>query len=366
MPNAVTHVDLRDFRNYERLSLDLDPRTTIFVGPNGVGKTNVVEAVQLLLTAESFRKPAWEDVVRWRAGESVLSASVEGDTGRTDITARITERRSPSFSVNNKRLRRTRDVADVLPCVVFTPDDLQMVKGSAENRRSAIDGIGDRLSKTYRSLRQDYERTVRQRNRALKESAADSVLDVLTERAAETGARLVAHRLKLFERMRRASIASYGVISDGQPLGVEYVSEWLPNGDEGSETTASDAARALREALEERAAEERGRGMTLAGPHRDDLVFLVEDRDSRVFGSQGQQRSIALAWKLAEVDVVDAVAGKAPALLLDDVMSELDRGRRRALATFVGTRTQTLATTTNLDYFEQETLEQATVVRLER
>jgi DNA replication and repair protein RecF len=334
-------------------------RVTVIVGPNATGKTNIIEALQLLTAASSFRNPSWGECVRWGAPTTSLLMEAQGDERKLETRLVLSAEGRRTYSVNGSVKRKLTEVSGILPSVVFTPDDLRMVKDSADKRRAAIDGVGDQLSAAYSSLRGEYERTVRQRNAALKSPEADEgVLRALTDRLKNTGEAFSGHRKRLFARLAERLTTAHASLVPGESLEAVYESSWRRKGfDEDCET-------AFAEALEVSGDEERSRGTTLVGPHRDEVRFLLDGRDARTFASQGQQRTIALAWKLAEVSVINDVGGQPPILLLDDVMSELDEDRRHALASFVGDATQTFVTTTNIGYFEQEMIARAHVVRL--
>jgi DNA replication and repair protein RecF len=361
----ITRVELTDFRNYTSFVLEPDERLTVLVGPNAVGKTNVIEAIELVTEADSFRKPAWAELVREGCGRAVVSVHADSEIGgHTDVSL-VVENNRRAYRVNGGAPRRAvADVAGTIPAVVFTPDDLRMVKDSPERRRSAIDALGTQVSKAYGTVKAEYERIVRQRNALLKErEASRSEIAPWTERLAQVGGALAAHRLRLFARLAPHVAEVYASLSGGEELGIDYLPSW--DASPGCfELDAQGIAGAMRVVLEERQAEERVRRTTLAGPHRDDIRFSAGGREARAFASQGQQRTIALAWKLAEIQVVEDITGTTPVLLLDDVMSELDENRRHALAGFVGDRAQTFVTTTNLGYFDPELVANATVVTL--
>jgi DNA replication and repair protein RecF len=357
---SVIRLKLNDFRSYESLDLEPGEKITIVVGSNAVGKTNIIEAVQLLTAASSFRNPSWSECVRWGSDGARLSLEAEGDGRRLDTRLTISVGGRRAYSVNGSVKKKLSEVTGLLPSVVFTPDDLGMVKESAERRRSAIDGVGDQLSRAYFTLRGEYERIVRQRNVVLREASIDSgVLGALTERLEDRGQAFSAHRKRLFSRLASRVVEAYSSLVPGETLEALYESSWSRRGiAEEGETAFGDALRLTK-------ADERARGMTLIGPHRDEVHFLLNGKDSRVYASQGQQRTIALAWKLAEVSVITEVGGQPPVLLLDDVMSELDEARRHSLATFVGEAAQTFVTTTNIGYFDKDMVDRAQVVRLQ-
>jgi DNA replication and repair protein RecF len=357
---VVTQLVLRDFRSYELFELDPDPSLTILVGPNAAGKTNVIEAIQLVTAGDSFRRPQWPELVRWGAQEASVTLHAIGENRvlETELSVGPSGRRT--YRVNGKIRRRISEVAGVVPCVTFTPDDLRLVKDSADRRRGAIDGVGDQLSPAYMAARLEYERVVRQRNALLKNPEANAgVFEALTDRLVVQGALFMGHRHRLFDRVSERMSDVYTTLSQGERLKARYVPSWERG---GMRDEPSSAEEALRSSLRARRAEEVARGLTLLGPHRDEVEFKVNGREARAFASQGQMRTIALAWKLAEVAVIKDIAGQAPVLLLDDVMSELDEARRHALAAFVGEAAQTFLTTTNLGYFEKDLVSRARVV----
>lgn len=356
----VTRLAFTDFRCYQRFELEPSATLTVLVGPNATGKTNVIEGIELLTAAESFRKPAWGDVVRWGADEARLEMKAEGSGRALDTVMYASCSGKRTYKVNGKTRRRVSEVAGIIPCVVFTPDDLRIVKDAAERRRAAVDGVGDQLSPAYRGARVEFERILKHRNSLLRDEARDEgVLSAWTSRLIEAGVAYSGHRRRLFDRISIRMAEAYRTLSCGENLSAAYLASW-----DQRASSASEPLEAMETALKATSREERARGTTLVGPHRDEIVFSVDGRDARSFASQGQQRTIALAWKLAEVGVMTEIGGQPPVLLLDDVMSELDESRRHALARFVGDAAQTFMTTTNLGYFDKELVDRALVVEL--
>ncbi len=362
----ITAVELTDFRSYHSWRLEPDPGLTVLVGPNAAGKTNAVEAIRLLTTGTSFRRPRWEELVRWGEARTRAAMTAEAPGRKTDVSLDVNEDGSRSFTVNGKHVASGADVAGLVPSVVFTPDDLGMVKGPADRRRGEIDELGQQLSATYGRLRREYDRVVRQRNQLLKEDERDaSLLAAWDERLVDLGSRLRQHRARLVGRVAVFAGDFHRRVCAGEELDVRYV-----KGPQRARVPVDSAVgpdeerRAIRDELEERRAEEEARRVTIVGPHRDDIEFLIGGRDARAFASQGQQRSVVLAWKMAELHVVQEVTGTEAVLLLDDVMSELDADRRRALTTEVGSSVQTILTTTNTGYFDQDLLGRALVVTI--
>jgi DNA replication and repair protein RecF len=358
----ITRLELRDFRNYERYTLEPSTGLTVLVGPNAAGKTNIIEAVQMVTSARSFRRPRFDDLVRWGAAGARVTLKAEEGARSLEMALDIDAEGRRTYRVNGQTKRRLSEIPGILPSVVFTPEDLDMVKGPAERRRSAVDDLGEQLSPAYGSLRRDYGRIVRQRNALLREGSGREALSVWDDQLASVGARLVVHRLRLLERVMRRASVRYAAMADGEELAYSY-SDRCGLGSCDAEDTPG-VEEGLRSEIARRSGEERVRATTLAGPHRDDIVFSVAGRDARSFASQGQQRTVALAWKLAEVEVVEEVLRRPPVLLLDDVMSELDAARRAALSEIVASEIQTIVTTTNTGYFSPEILERATVASI--
>lgn len=354
----IRRLELKDFRSYGSFELEPAQGLTVLVGPNAVGKTNVVEAIELVTEMASFRNPVWADLVREGAERAIVLMQAEAESGsRTDITLTVENGRR-AYRVNGTPKRAVIDAAGLVPAVVFTPDDLRVIKEGADRRRSALDSVGAQISRAYGQLKNEYDRVLRQRNALLREpETSDRELEPWTQLLARTGTALTARRQGLTDKMAGRVSDEYEALSSGERLSVDYTSGWNTGGP--TDETA------MLERLHARASEERARRMTLVGPHRDDIRFEIDGRDARAFASQGQQRSAALAWKLAELDAIEELSGKTPVLLLDDVMSELDESRRHALATRVGRRAQTIMTTTNLGYFDESLIEDAKVIELQ-
>lgn len=359
---SITKLTLDDFRNWDSFEVEPHPSLTVFVGPNAVGKTSIIEAIQLLTETVSFRRPAWVDTVRWGSEEATLTLQAEGDGRLMETRLEITAAGKRTYRVNGKVRKRLTEVSGVIPCVTFTPDDLGLVKNAAETRRSSIDSIGAQLSPTYAKARNEYERIVRQRNTLLRDGAADTrSLAALDTLLIEGGSRLLNYRLRLFGRLKGPIARVYGLLATGEELTVAYLTSWERD---GAVYEGQPPEEAMRCHLQARRPEEIARKKSLVGPHRDDISFFINGKTARSFGSQGQQRTIALSWKLAEVEVMRDIAAQPPVLLLDDVMSELDQTRRDALASLVGSAAQTFVTTTNLGYFDDSLIQRSLVVNL--
>lgn len=365
MDLSITHLSFRNFRSYETFELgDIGP-LTVFVGPNAVGKTNIVEGIQLLTAQSSFKHPTVEQLVHAGAPFGRIEADVSD--GKRALQLAVTLEEGKKKHLLNGKPKRTADLKGLVPSVTFTPDDLELSKGSQSVRRTALDALGSQLSKNHYLIRRDYEKVLRHKNRLLKEEAAPMLVDSINEMLVTCGAQLTCYRAALFEKLSLRMGEYYREITGGhESLGTRYIPSWRRNDDGGEEVapTRDEARAALECALAEHSGEERARRRSVVGPHADRIEFFIDGRDASAFGSQGQQRSVVLAFKLAEAALVQDVLQQKPILLLDDVMSELDAARRRSLVSFIADDIQTFITTTNLDYFDADIRDAARIVEL--
>ncbi len=357
MSLLVKRISFSGYRNLGGKVIEPAAGITVLVGPNATGKTNTVEALQFLTSGTSFRRPSPAELLAPGEQRSSVAAVLEGDGRVLDVEMVCTPEKR-KFVRNGKPCRGI-DLPGNLLSVLFCPDDLSFVKGSASKRRGELDAFGAQANSGYRKVLSTYTRSVEQRNRLLKDGCDPALLDAWDESVALGGATLLHYRLNLFERLRTLVAAIYGEVVPGERLSCEYVSS--------VEGAAAGMSRdELRDAMVSQMQAGRDddlrRGQTLVGPHRDDISFSIDGRDARTFGSQGQQRTVALAWKMAEVRLCEDLLDQRPLLLLDDVMSELDENRRACVTDFVQGGIQTVITTTNLGYFSDDALGRMKVV----
>lgn len=367
MDLSLTHLSFCNFRNYKTFSLDDIGPLVILVGPNAVGKTNIIEGIQLLTSQTSFRNPLISQIPFAGTDRAYASADIAGNDRLLKLELVIKDDKKKYFL--NKKARNSVDLKGILPSVVFTPDDLVIAKGSMYIRRSALDAIGSHLSKNYYLIKKDYDKILHHKNRALKDEASEDVLESINELIVTCGAQLTCYRCALFEKLSQVMGRFYHEITKGgETLDTCYIPSWQHNAPpclKLYDFDRDDARGALSCALTAQAGEERARHRALIGPHADKIEFYVNGKNVTSFGSQGQQRSVVLAFKLAEVTLIQTMLHQNPLLLLDDVMSELDTYRRHALLSFIiEGDIQTLITTTTLSYFDENLISSAQVIPL--
>lgn len=331
---SVGHLWLADFRCLSEIDVELASGLTVLQGANGQGKTSLLEAIGWVARARSFRGVTDAMLVRSGATEAIVRAEVTTSERRQLFEAEIRATGRNRILCNRQAVTRTRDLHGLLRVTVFAPDDLTLVKGGPAERRNFLDELLAMLAARYDAARSDFERVLKQRNALLRSGVRDdearSTLDVFDAQLVRAGAELIRGRLRLLERLVPAVAAAYEMLAlDQRPVGAAYTSESSP-----VPLTAADADTVedlLRDALAQRRRAEIDRGLTLVGPHRDELVLMIDGLDARYQASQGEQRTLALALRLAGHVVVRELAGAAPVLLLDDVFSELDAQRAAAL-----------------------------------
>ena len=375
MGMRLTSLTLVDFRNYEHYEISGIGGLTVFTGLNGVGKTNILEGIHLITSASSFRHSPIEQIVRHGASHALVKAELS-DENRSLCTSLTLAPGKKKYSINGKT-KGTGDVRGILPAVSFVPDDLEIAKKSSSVKRNALDGLGVQISKNYHVIHRDYEKAIRYKNRLLKDEEPQELVDAINDTLLTCATQLHCYRHALYEKMMPVLAVRYDEISHGEGgFSSCYIPSWVHLeehiGEMDSEWQAGDEAHdrdSVREQLERAlsayAAEERARKRCIVGPHNDKIAFFLERRDVSQFASQGQQRSIVLAWKLAEVEMVRRTLGTNPVLLLDDVMSELDEFRRAMLVECLGEDIQAFITATDLSAFSEGLLSRARVIALQ-
>jgi DNA replication and repair protein RecF len=391
----VSHLSITHFRNYQRLELDFSRRLALLQGPNAQGKTNLLEAIYFLATSKPVHATNEREVVDWQAQEepipySRLAAVLQSEQGgrlrTTEVEILLTPKGDGLNFTKQVRIngvnKRSMDLIGLLRAVLFLPEDIKLVDGAPSERRRYLDIALCQIDPRYTRALAAYQKVVTQRNsllRTLREqgaragnSSVEAQLGFWDERLVQHGAMVVAQRHNFVQQLAALAKVYHVELSAGrEELELQFLPSFnyteLPDEpfahyQDGLELASllsgtvqvEDVAARFAAKLVERRARELAAGSTLYGPHRDDLRFLANGRDLRLYGSRGQQRTAALALKLAEVQAMTAATGEAPLLLLDDVMSELDAQRRGTLLAALEGVAQAVITTTDWEDFTPE------------
>ncbi|MFD3545046.1 DNA replication/repair protein RecF [Streptomyces sp. NPDC058655] len=350
----VSHLSLADFRSYARAEVPLDPGVTAFVGPNGQGKTNLVEAIGYLSTLGSHRVSSDAPLVRMGADRAIIRAALTQGERQQLVELELNPGRANRARINRSSQVRPRDVLGIVRTVLFAPEDLALVKGDPGERRRFLDELVTARSPRMAAVRSDYERVLKQRNTLLKSAAMArrhggrsmdlSTLDVWDQHLARTGAELLAQRLDLIATLLPLADKAYEQLAPGGgPLGLAYRSSAGEPVDSGAARTREALYEVLLAALAEVRKQEIERGVTLVGPHRDDVLLRLGELPAKGYASHGESWSYALALRLASYELLRS-EGAEPVLILDDVFAELDTRRRERLAELVAPGEQVLVT----------------------
>ncbi|OBE93880.1 DNA replication/repair protein RecF [Mycobacterium sp. 852002-10029_SCH5224772] len=350
----VRHLGLRDFRSWAHADLELQPGRTVFIGANGFGKTNLLEALWYSCTLGSHRVGTDAPLIRAGAARAVVSTIVVNEGRECAVDLEIAAGRANKARLNRSPVRSTREVIGVLRAVLFAPEDLALVRGDPSERRRYLDDLATVRRPSVAAVRADYEKALRQRTALLKsvsgaryrgDRSALDTLDVWDARLAEHGAQLMAARIDLVNQLAPEVEKAYQLLAPGsRAAAITYRSSL--GADLAAEIAGGDREfleAALLAALSARRDAELERGMCLVGPHRDDLELWLGDQPAKGFASHGESWSFALALRLAAYELLRADESD-PVLLLDDVFAELDAARRRALATVAESAEQVLVT----------------------
>ncbi|AZP04240.1 DNA replication/repair protein RecF [Jeotgalibaca ciconiae] len=362
----LKEITLRNFRNYSDLALSFSNGINVFLGENAQGKTNLMEAIYALSMARSPRTSNEKEMIQWQNEGARISGQIERRNADYPLEL-FFSKKGKIAKINHIEQKRLSDYVGTLNVVLFAPEDLELVKGSPNRRRKFLDMELGQMSQIYLHNLVEYQRLLKQRNLYLKQllmrKANDLVyLDVLTEQVATLGATIIEARLHFIQQLEKwADPLHYQISDNKEHLHIRYKSP-VPFEEIMSKEEIYLLLMEEQERVKQR---EREQGTTLFGPHRDDLVFYVNDKNIHQFGSQGQQRTTVLSLKLAEIECMKEVLGEYPILLLDDVLSELDDNRQTHLLKTIEKKVQTFLTTTSLDGVKRNKIEEPTVFHIE-
>ncbi|MEY2672945.1 MAG: hypothetical protein RLZZ508_822 [Actinomycetota bacterium] len=345
----VSGLSLLRFRSYDYVNIKLVPGINVFIGTNGQGKTNLIEALNYCASFSSHRVASDQPLVKQGESSAAVQVVVEQDSRTISLDVEITPGKANKAKQNGSPLTKARELLGILLTVTFAPEDLMLVKGDPSERRKFMDDSITQLIPSYAGVRADFEKSLRQRNSLLKSAYGKRTeevlhtLDVWDVQLAKTGAAVMYHRLKLIENMQELVSDAYTKVSDDRgPLAISYVSNLeVPAG----ELTIASIESAMLAALAEKRNSELDRGITLVGPHRDELQLMLRDLPVRGYASHGESWSCALALKLSLFELLKRSSrGGDPVLILDDVFAELDEIRRSKLVDLVKNNEQTIVT----------------------
>ncbi|MDP4084682.1 MAG: DNA replication/repair protein RecF [Bacillota bacterium] len=358
----IEQLSLKNYRNYEELDIPFKNKVNVILGENAQGKTNVMESIFVLAMAKSHRTSNDKDLIRWDKEYAKIEGRINKQHSSIPMQLLISKK-GKKAKCNHIEQQKLSQYVGNMNVVMFAPEDLNLVKGSPQVRRRFIDMEIGQVSPIYLHDMSQYQKILQQRNHYLKmmqlKRQTDYVmLDVLTEQFIQVASKILHKRFEFIRLLENLAKPIHKDISRGvEELEIKY----KPSVDVCEEQDLSKMIIHFEEKFSKVKAKEIERGTTLFGPHRDDLLFFVNQREVQTFGSQGQQRTTALSVKLAEIELIQSEIGEYPILLLDDVLSELDDFRQSHLLNAIQGKVQTFVTTTSVEGIDHQTLKEASI-----
>lgn len=363
----LTNLQLQNFRNYESVQLDFTDGVHVFIGENAQGKTNLMESIYALAMTKSHRTTNDKELIGWNKEFATIKGTVEKTATKTNLELQFSKK-GKIAKVNYLEQKRLSSYLGNLNVILFAPENLTLVKGSPQNRRKFVDMELGQMSSLYLYDLVEYNRVLKQRNTYLKQLAIkkkqpDEYLEVLSEMLSELASKIVFHRLDFMKQLEALAIPIHDQLSLGrEKFSVSYQAT-IPLEDG---LTPSQMKEIYIDQFKKNQTREADQATTLIGPHRDDLIFYLNEIPVQTYGSQGQQRSTVLSLKLAEIELMKLSTGEYPLLLLDDVLSELDDDRQTHLIKAIENKVQTFITTTSLDGIKQQFINEPVVIPIEK
>ncbi len=367
----LKRLKLVNYRNYISFEHEFNNLKTIIIGQNAQGKSNILEAVNILATSQSDRAEKDSDLVFWNKEHALIFANIETMDAELNIALQINPTGRRQLKINDVPKRAPQaDLVGNFFAVMFSCDDLYLIKGSPSIRRSWLDSILFQLDKKYHKTLLDYQKSITQKNALLKQSheamlsrkALKEQLDVWNTQISNFGTDIIFTRLNFIDEIKPIAKDFQSKISkDTEILDIIYKSTIL----QSSVSSRQDLLALFKAALDKSFEEELMRGQSLIGPHRDDAVFMINEKEAKSFASQGQQRSTILSIKLAELKIIEKRKEEIPVLLLDDVFAELDENRQDFLLHNLPTNIQTFLTTTHISDIQKEFLKDAQIIEIQ-
>lgn len=343
----VSEIRLNNFRNYAEQKIKLQPAINLVVGKNGQGKTNMLEAIYYSAIGKSPKTTKDIDLINWSKDKASFCVTLEKKSGKKTIEVLFNRQTKKIIRVNGVNLLKIGDLLGTLNVVFFSPDELKLVKDAPQDRRKFMDTDISQLSKSYFYNLTKYNKIMEQRNKLLKNYSNPKLvaqtLPIWDAQLADVGCKIVLERIKFLNKLKQIAKKAHNYLTGGnEDLTLEYAGI-IGESEEEIKQKLLDGLKACRD-------KDLRLGYTNVGPHRDDIKLVVDGMDIRTFGSQGQQRTVALSLKLAELEIFKEEVGEYPVLLLDDVLSELDQDRQQRLLNYAS-KMQTVITTTQYDPF---------------
>ncbi len=360
----ILNLELKNYRNCKDLSLDLNSEKILIIGKNAQGKTNILESIYYLSTLKSPRITTTAELINFEENKVSANANIIKSDTEIELSFSYDREKTRELKINNIKTS-PKNYKSVLKTVLFSTNDLLLLRGNPSDRRDWLDRAISQIYPAYDERLSKYDKIRIQKNNCLKDylktgNLNETLLEVYNEQLAITGSNIIYLRIKFLKEIEKTAKEKHHIISNTEELKIEYENSFLEK-----ETEPEEIIEKYKAALEEKKQEELRRGQACVGPHRDDIIFYIDNKESTKYASQGQQRTIVLALKLSELDIITEKTGDEPILLLDDVLAELDDIRQNFLLKSINSKTQTIITSVDTILFEDEFLKNVKIYNIE-
>ena len=353
----LLRLELNNYRNCENILLDFSSKKTLIIGKNAQGKTNILESIYLLSDLKSPRTSTMTDLIRFNSENFNINAEVEKNNTEIELDFYYSQDKKREFKINKVKTT-SKNFKTVVKTVLFSTKDLLLLRGTPQDRRDWLDRAITQIYPAYDERLSKYDKIRIQKNNLLKSDFLDeTLLDIYNEQLIVTGANIIFLRKKFLKEIEKFAIERHKTISDSEEFSLNYTCE---------KDEIDEICLLLKEELTNRRSEEIARRQSCVGPHRDDIEFKINGIDAVKFASQGQQRTLVLALKLAELEIIKEKTGYSPILLLDDVLAELDETRQNYLLKTISSDIQTIITSVDTILFEEEFLKDVQIYCIEK
>ncbi len=365
MPMKILNLKLKNYRNCENIELNFNKNKTLIIGKNAQGKTNILESIYFISTLKSPRTSNNTDLIKFNSPLFIIEAEIEKSQTNIEMLFSYSQHKKRELKLNGVK-SKLKDFKSTLKTVLFSINDLLLLRGAPQDRRDWLDNAISQIYPAYDERLTKYDKIRIQKNNFLKECAKtgiinDTLLSVFNDQLSITGSNIIFLRKKYLREIEKIAKSKHKSISETEDLSINYSCSFLDESDIDVEVIQQK----FKKSLEERKTEELRRAQSCVGPHRDDLLFYINNLDALKYASQGQQRSIVLALKLAELEIINQKTGQEPILLLDDVLAELDDLRQNYLLKSIDNNVQTIITSVDTLLFEEEFLKDVRIHKIE-
>lgn len=358
----IINLKLKNYRNCKEIKLDLNDKKILIIGKNAQGKTNILESIYFLSTLKSPRTTNNPELINFESERVQINANIEKSGIEIELDFSYNKEKQREIKIN-KLKTRPKEFKNVLKTVLFSTQDLLLLRGSPQDRRDWLDAAISQIYPAYDERLSKYNKIRIQKNNFLKDyNQNDTLLEVYNEQLSILGSNIIYLRLKFLKEIEKSAQEKHLIISSNEKLTIKYDCSFLTK---EYESGAEEISKKFKQKLDTIKTAEIRRGQTLAGPHRDDVIFYINNQDGTKFASQGQQRTVVLSLKLAELDIITQKTGEPPVLLLDDVLAELDDIRQNYLLKTINQNTQTIITSVDTLLFDEKFLEDVKIYKID-